>query len=326
MAETPASRARHRILVTGSRGKSSVVRLLSAALSSLGLHVRARVTGVRSRELSPSGERLIVRNSPAHVGEMRWWLRQLPADTEAVVMENSAVSPDLQHLAAMWLDPTLAVLTNVRNDHQEVWGSVAGAAAHTLVGGIPVHVPLIIGAEVADCLYLRPLLASRDGSVATAAAAPGNYRAANMSIAGAALGYLGLMEAGCEAAMRSLPPDIGDFRVFMPEKDTTLAAAFSANDLASTELLFSMLAWREEETCLYFSDRADRPLRRASFEPFFRLPWRRMLISDGSEHVHEVRAWLRGKRVFGCGNVAGTPLKLIMRMIAEGCPWTIPGA
>lgn len=325
MAAARVNRARHRILVTGSRGKSSVVRLLYAALSSLGIDVRARITGVCPRELSPAGERRIVRNSPAHVGEMRWWLRQLPADIEAVVLENSAVSPDLQHLAARWLDPTLVVLTNVRDDHQEVWGCGVRAAVQAAAGGIPGHAALIIGTEAADCRHLRTFLASRPGSVVTADAGGGDYRAANMNIAAAALGYLGLMEPACEAAMRALAPDIGDFRVFMPG-DTMLAAAFSANDLVSTEHLFSLLAWREEETYLYFSDRYDRPGRRASFEPFFRLPWRKVWISKGSEHAHEIRAWLRGKRVFGCGNIAGAPLELITRMIAEGCPWTIPGA
>ncbi|MFA7621915.1 MAG: hypothetical protein WCY56_08760, partial [Aminobacteriaceae bacterium] len=42
-----------RVLVTGSRGKSSVVRLLSAALASFGLEVRGRITGVVPRELRP---------------------------------------------------------------------------------------------------------------------------------------------------------------------------------------------------------------------------------------------------------------------------------
>ena len=91
----PDLRSVQRVLVTGSRGKSSTVRFLHAAMNDAGLQTCARITGVVPRELGPDGNRTISRSSGAHVEEMRWWLRQLPASTQCIVMENSAISPDL---------------------------------------------------------------------------------------------------------------------------------------------------------------------------------------------------------------------------------------
>ena len=61
----------HRILVTGSRGKSSLVRLLCAGLEACGVSPWGRITGVLPRQIGPGGERLIERTAPAHVEEMR---------------------------------------------------------------------------------------------------------------------------------------------------------------------------------------------------------------------------------------------------------------
>jgi UDP-N-acetylmuramyl pentapeptide synthase len=111
-----------RVLVTGSRGKSSTVRFLHAALSNAGLQSYARTTGVVPREYGPDGVRTISRSTGAHVEEMRWWLRKLPVSTQAIVLENSAISPDFQALAGKWSRPDVTILTNTVPDHQEAWG------------------------------------------------------------------------------------------------------------------------------------------------------------------------------------------------------------
>jgi len=103
-----------RVLVTGSRGKSSVVCLLHCAFQAMEKQAYARITGIVPRELGPSGSRTILRSAPAHVEEMRWWLGQLPTATDAIIMENSAITPELQDLAGHWLQPNISVLTNTQ--------------------------------------------------------------------------------------------------------------------------------------------------------------------------------------------------------------------
>jgi hypothetical protein len=317
--------AQYRILVTGSRGKSSLVRLIFAGLTASGVKTRGRVTGVIPRELHPGGERRIVRNSPGHVEEMRWWLRRIPGGTEAVVMENSAVLPDLQCLAALWLRPVLTVWTNAREDHQDAWGTGSDAAFSALLRGVPEEGTLLLGAELGTD-RLKQLLKERKGLVFALERDGRNYRESNLFLAEKALDLLGFSSERAKSAIRGLPPDIADFRVFRLQNDTLLAAAFSANDLRSTEHLFSLLEWAEVETSVLFADRNDRRARRDSFAPFLGRRWREVRVAGGREDPCEVIGWMRGKQVFGCGNVGGFPLEIFLALEKEGCEWTIPAA
>jgi hypothetical protein len=323
--------AKYRILVTGSRGKSSLVRLICAGLSAGGTQTRGRVTGVLPRELfsSPSpasgGERRIVRNSPGHVEEMRWWLRQIPREVEAVVMENSAVQPDLQGLAALWLQPVLTVWTNAREDHQDAWGAGPEAAFTALLRGVPEGCSLLVSAELGASRLMKHL-EGRKGPIFVLEKDGRDYRESNLLLAEKALNLLGRASEEARAAMRALPHDIADFRVFrLKDGDTRLAAAFSANDLQSTEHLFSLLGWTEAETSVLFADRGDRRARRESFAPFLARRWREVRVADKREDPRGIIGWMGGgKKVFGCGNVAGFPLEILLSLQEEGCEWTLP--
>ncbi len=348
MKKSEISFIEHRILVTGSRGKSSLVRMICAGLIAGGLDVRGRITGVLPRELSRVGERRIVRNAPAHVEEMRWWLGQVSRGTGAVVMENAAVNPDLQCLAAAWLEPTLTVWTNARPDHQDQWGEGSGCAEAALLRGIPDGGVLALGAELAASPSLMEKLKKRSGSLAVAPRA-GGFLVSNRVLALAALESIGFAGEVVRRAVEELPPDIADFRVFeIPESGALLAAAFSANDPESTEMLFASLGWRVEETSLLYADRGDRRARLKSFAPFMNRPWREVkTITDNiavgtriarppiravpvagpaDAQCASLREWMRGKKIFGCGNVAGVPLALLDDRVKSGSPWTTPGA
>ena len=320
-----------RILVTGTRGKSSLVRLLHAGLSAVGLRTHSRVTGVLPRELSPAGQRVIRRTSPVSFREMRWWLSQVPRDAEALVLENSAVSPLLQPAAGRWLDPTLLVWTTLRPDHQDAWGPGVRGAAEALLRGVPRGVPVLAGPEAA--LVARALEAR---GPATLMDLPPSFREGNILLAMRALTLslegTGLASsealAAARRAMESLPPDVADFRI-LGEGEDLLAVAFSANETASTEQLFVETGWRAEETTLLFHHRPDRPARLRAFLPWIRsLPWRataftrtsrpwlrldRLRWTDEISDPASFAAWRRGRgRVFACGNVAGWPLEFLL--------------
>src|SRR5512142_1503534 len=87
-----------RIHVNGTRGKSTVTRLVAAALREAGIATMAKVTGTAPRLILADGsERPIVRRTPANVREQAWLLRQARrAGVTAVVAECMAVRPDLQ--------------------------------------------------------------------------------------------------------------------------------------------------------------------------------------------------------------------------------------
>ena len=324
MSRSLVSFAKIRILVTGSRGKSSLVRLILAGLLANGINARGRITGVLPRDLSYSGERVILRNAPGHVEEMRWWLSNISRETEAIVMENSAVDPQLQLLAAQWLHPTCTVWSNAREDHQEVWGRGKEAAVRALLEGIPDDGALILGAEPSCDQQLLGLLKKRRGDIVQTPLRGGNYSEENTALALRVLEYLELGGACVRSALSSLPPDIADFRVFNVG-ESLLATAFSANDLQSTQQLFSLLGWRVEETTLLYADRSDRRARRRSFAPFLALPWRKVRFSAQGEGADVLFRWIQeDKKVFGCGNVAGAPLELLEMLLRSEIAWALP--
>ena len=184
-----------RVLVTGSRGKSSIVRLVHAALHDAGLRTYARITGVVPRELCPHGIRTISRSSGAHIEEMRWWLRRLPSSVQAIILENSAITPDFQGLAARWLRPDITVLSNTLPDHQEVWGPTRACAAEALTAGVPKGGQVILPDDLKTDNYLLELLGRRRCQINFAGATADveeDFHAVNLGLALATVEHLGL--------------------------------------------------------------------------------------------------------------------------------------
>ncbi|MDR1978734.1 MAG: hypothetical protein LBQ42_08375 [Synergistaceae bacterium] len=328
-----------RIVVTGSRGKSSLTRLLRAGFAACGLVSYARITGVIPRELSPAGERLIRRASPAHIREMRWWMAQIPTEAQALVVENSAVHPDLQGFAPDLVSPVLTVWTTLRADHVEVWGPGREGAAKALLRGIPRGVPVAGGRELNAPEMLALFEANGNVLHTPALGDLSSHNAENLSLARLVLElcdtygfapFLLDVERGARA-MSELPPDIADFRVLRNGTDE-LAVAFSANDTESTARLFAETGWLPEETILLYHHRPDRYARLETFLPWIEAhPWkgklftrtRRPVISsrssiewnDAIRDFFTFEAWRKGRgRVFACGNVAGWPIEFLNRL------------
>jgi len=313
--------------VTGSRGKSSIVRLLHAALNDAGLSTHARITGMVPRELGPDGPQPILRSSGAHVEEMRWWLRCLPPSAEGIVLENSAISPEFQGLAARWLRPDITVLANTLPDHQEAWGPTPACAAEAQAAGIPRGGRVVLPAGLQSDEHLRGLLERRRCAIVFADSAPdagADYRADNLGLALATVECLGFATAPALQAMLRLPRDRYDFHVANCG-GAEVAIAFSANDIASTRTLFRSLSWSEQETRLVYNHRRDRPGRLESFVSWLdNSRWREVLIIGDKPRIRLsfarymkirsaaglLRLFQPGDRVFGCGNTAGMPLSL----------------
>ena len=306
-----------------------MVRLLHAALSAVGITTYSRITGAVPRRMGPRGTDVILRSSGGHVEEMRWWLRSLPPDAEAVVMEHSAFTPELQPLAARWLRPETVVLTNVLPDHPEAWGTTAHHAAAALLMGIPEGVVVVAPEEVLRMPLVSATLGrTRCEVVAVSSAPQAGFKDTHRALALGACSRLNLDPAVCERAMEKLGPDIADFRV-MKVAEARCAVAFSANDIQSTKALFDTLDWRRRDTTVIYNHRKDRPGRLKTFEAWLASGlWRGSVIIGDRPFRHPAR-WRyepvksagalariiqREGKVFGCGNLAGPPLELLLNL------------
>ena len=217
---------------------------------------------------------------------MLWWIRSLSRDAQAVVLENSAVSPELQPAAAHWLNPSLIVITNTRPDHQDAWGYAPDSARRAIMRGVPDGVPVVLGRDTQD------------------------FREGNITLALEALRLSGVNVK--REVLEAVPPDIADFRI-IGEGDDLLACAFSANDVVSTEELFVMTGWDSRETTLLYHHRPDRTARLRVFREWIASrTWRDIVFTDSRE-AFSFEEWRRGRgRVFACGNVAGWPLEYLL--------------
>lgn len=115
-----------RILVTGTRGKSSVVRLLHAALSHAGLRVEAKTTGTAARDIEPDGREHATRRlgQVSIVETVATMVHANRRDVDAVVVECMAVNPQLiRQLSEDIVRPTIIDVTNCDLDHLEEEGS-----------------------------------------------------------------------------------------------------------------------------------------------------------------------------------------------------------
>ena len=306
-----------------------MVRLITAGLGAAGLNARGRITGVLPREIAGATETLILRSGPGNVEEMKWWLASLPPDTEAVVLENSAVEPELQPLAFRWLNPSCTVLTNVRPDHEEVWGKGEEQAIRALTGGIDGG-PVILPLSVAESPLADQILRKK-GCTLHPCPDGVTYSETHMALTEGVCRFFGLDEKKALAAARALSPDLADFRLFC-ERDGVLASAFSANDIESSEELFRSTDWKREETTILYNSRRDRFARLRSFLPWFvSFPWKEVLLMGSrplflpagmkTAPINDLKSFeeylsLSGQ-VFGCGNVAGIPLEFLLRRTEE---------
>jgi poly-gamma-glutamate synthase PgsB/CapB len=145
-----------RILVNGTRGKSSVVRLISNGLRNGGYRVLSKTTGTEPRLILPDGsEDVFPRSWFPNIKENRSLFvlaNQLKVD--AVVVECMALEPELQWaLEYYWVKATMGVITNVRLDHLDCMGNDIDQISSSIASFIPYNAKLVIKKE-----YINPFI------------------------------------------------------------------------------------------------------------------------------------------------------------------------
>lgn len=116
------------VLVTGSRGKSSTVRALHAALSAAGRATYAKTTGTAAAEIDVKGQETPTRRvGQVTILEVLRIMHKALSNgdkPDALVFECMAVRPNLiAVLANDMLKPDIAIVTNAQVDHLEDEGS-----------------------------------------------------------------------------------------------------------------------------------------------------------------------------------------------------------
>lgn len=281
---------RIRIHVNGTRGKSTVTRLVAGAIRAAGVRCVAKTTGTEPRLILPDGsERAIRRRAPASIREQLWALRQAESlGAEAVVLECMAVEPELQEVSERaMVCSTIGVITNARLDHAEVMGATVDDVAAALTSTIPRGGTVVVGPtgglEVLDAACrkagTRLVHAAADARVAAAGPetagedASHGWAADNAAIALAVTRLLGIPDDVARRGMADAAPDPGAVlhgSVTVAGRVVDYIDASAAND---PESLQRLIATRSQDALFVFNHRRDRPLRLRQFGDA--APWSR---------------------------------------------------
>ena len=267
-----------RIHVNGTRGKSSVTRLIAAGLRAGGVRTVAKVTGTRATLILPEGEeRPIDRLGKPNIRENLSIVREAARhDAEMLILECMAIDPELQRFTEREIvQSRVGVITNVRPDHQEVMGYSLEEVARSLAGTMPREGILF----TAEDRYF-PILEERGRMMGTRVvkvtpdideASMDRFRylehRENVALGLEVCRYLGVPPDVALEGMVQTPPDPGALNVFTHAGETAtihFVNAFAANDPDSIARIWARLSGKMEgydDVSLLLNLRKDRIYR-----------------------------------------------------------------
>ena len=281
-----------RVHVNGTRGKSSVTRLVAAGLRAGGIRTCAKTTGTLPRMILPDGTEFpVFRPARANIIEqIRIVAAARAQKADALVIECMALVPYLQWLSeARIVHATHAVITNARADHLDVMGPTEEDVALALAGMIPIKGRLFTAERKhletfrACCSDRKTeLIATGDADVEKISEddlAGFKYveHAENLALALRVCESLGVDRATALSGMWLASPDPGvlsEHRLDFFGRKIVFVNGFAANDPESSERIWNMARARHpgvKRQITLFNCRADRPdrtrqLARASIE------------------------------------------------------------
>ncbi len=129
-----------RICITGTRGKSTVTRLIAGILRENSRKVLAKTTGSRPVMIFPDGsEREIQRRGQPSILEGKDVLKTADQiGAQALVVEMMGIRSETMRVESVRLfQPHILVITNVRLDHKEQMGTTKEDVAASFASAIP---------------------------------------------------------------------------------------------------------------------------------------------------------------------------------------------
>ena len=250
-----------RVHVNGTRGKSSVTRLIAAGLRAGPGRTFAKTTGTMARMIYPDGHEVDVFRvgRPNIIEQTRIVRRAVNAGADRLVIECMAVMPELQPFSELRLvHSTVGVITNCRADHLDVMGPTVDDVARALAQTCPLEGHLFtaereradILAEVARQRGTTLHVVPEAGVAATDLAGFGYIEhAENVALALAVCAHLGVDRGVALRGMQAALPDPGALRrhvVRVGDKRIEFINAFAANDPDSTLLIWQRLGLEHE--------------------------------------------------------------------------------
>lgn len=349
-----AARAKlqHVVHVNGTRGKSTVSRMIEAGLRAGGLRVFCKTTGTDPMTIDVNGvEAPILRRGKANIKEqIKIMGRAARQGAQVLVVECMAVQPEYQYAAQhRILKADVGVITNVRRDHTDVMGTTLPEICDALCNTVPKGGVLFTAeqdqaprmAQAAQRLGTAFYPVRPDGSE------PDFDFAENIALALAVCQHLGVERETALEGIRQFKRDPYALSIHRMGRGLFING-LSINDIQSTCMVWRQLQERlglaDGRLILLVNNRADRgsrteDMRKVCLELKPREVWllgaARGYMRRGLERrLPETRVTgypsaaaldfgtlASGDTVFAIGNIAGEGRGLIARVREEGMPY-----
>jgi len=267
-----------RIHVNGSRGKSSVVRLIAAGLRAGGLNTIAKTTGTSARIINNDGsDTKIHRLRSPSIGEQVKLIRQFAKKKpDAIVFECMAVQPQYQWISEQkMIKSHISVLTNSRLDHIDEMGTNIEQISRSLANTIPYNQTVVCNNDYEKEIF-STIAAQRGSKCVVSNPESIDNRTMrrfkfiehkeNVSIALSVCKELGIERKQAIDGMVSAQPDPGALVVWNLEidnKNKIFISAFAANDPQSTLRVLELIQKQNSDMniSVFLNTRIDRIYR-----------------------------------------------------------------
>ena len=271
-----------RIHINGTRGKSSVTRLVGAGLRAGGYKTITKVTGTFPRIILSNGSEAVVhRKEKANILEqldiIKYCSKQ---NADVLIIECMALQPIYQKITEhQMVKADIGVITNIRMDHLDVMGPTLHDAAKAICGTIPKGTELFT-AEDRYLDFMTTIATKQKTTVHQSQAKTISDRdmegftyiehKENVALALDICTRMGVDRAIALAEMKTSIPDEGVLRRFTVNdrgKRIHFYNALAANDPESTIMIWDAIkAQSDEEEHFMFllntrQDRQDRAIR-----------------------------------------------------------------
>ena len=292
-----------RITVSGTRGKSSVVRLLASILREDGKKVLAKTTGSEAKCILPDGSECDVpRRGLPSILEQKYLLKKAAKlKVDCIVAEIMSVHPENHYVESQQLlKPNIVLITNFRLDHTDAMGKTKDEIASIFNMDIPQKTTIFIPEKEISSAFLRAVnnknielnavkkemsdalpFASFDSKIIEFS----ENKALVVSVAK----HLDINEPAIIKGIQKAKQDIGELKIWRYQskdsgKTCYLVNAFAANDPESTIEIISQLKNKFSFQIENFigllnlrSDRGDRTLQ-----------WIQVLKNGAAQHFTKI--------------------------------------
>jgi poly-gamma-glutamate synthase PgsB/CapB len=315
---------RLRICVTGTRGKSSVTRLIASVLRESGIRTLAKTTGSKPVWILPDGTEGEIRRAgwPSILEQKKVLRAAVRLHADAVVAELMSIKPECLRVESQkLLRPQILIITNVRLDHVEDMGRTKPEIAQSMASAIPCKGTLLVpeeefypafqeAAETAGATVVRILKTVRQREFLQGPRGAFREFDENIKTALAVADFLKIQEETARLGIQKARPDFGSLKVFKvrladPVRTWHVASVFAANDPESTE---NAILHLKRHGCAFpgkiigllnlRQDRGDRSLQwlKALEDGFFEDFERLFFIGDHARALGRRRKWVERSR------------------------------